>query len=41
MAKRVIATDGPITLPIFFFPGGRRFHSTGPSGNELAVMQKE
>lgn len=26
-----------ITVPIFSFPGGRRFHFTDPSGNELAV----
>ncbi|MBL4870558.1 MAG: VOC family protein, partial [Robiginitomaculum sp.] len=26
-----------ITLPIFSFPGGRRFQFTDPSGNELAV----
>ena len=26
-----------ITKPIFSFPGGRRFHFTEPSGNELAV----
>jgi predicted enzyme related to lactoylglutathione lyase len=30
---------GKITLPIFSFPGGRRFHFTDPAGNELAVMQ--
>ena len=28
---------GIITVPIFPFPGGRRFHFTDPSGNELAV----
>lgn len=28
---------GKITKPIFSFPGGRRFHFTEPSGNELAV----
>jgi|TARA_B100002003_G_scaffold251470_1_gene295246 hypothetical protein len=28
---------GIITRPIFSFPGGRRFHFTEPSGNELAV----
>lgn len=28
---------GTITKPIFSFPGGRRFHFTEPSGNELAV----
>jgi len=29
--------DGEITVPIFDFPGGRRFHFQDPSGNELAV----
>lgn len=28
---------GTIVKPIFSFPGGRRFHFTEPSGNELAV----
>lgn len=28
---------GLISVPIFSFPGGRRFHFTDPSGNELAV----
>jgi len=35
--KRVRAAGGAITKPIFSFPGGRRFHFTDPSGNELAV----
>jgi len=29
--------NGEITVPIFDFPGGRRFHFKDPSGNELAV----
>ena len=28
---------GHIVQEIFKFPGGRRFHFTDPSGNELAV----
>ena len=28
---------GKIVKPAFEFPGGRRFHFTDPSGNELAV----
>lgn len=28
---------GTISTPTFSFPGGRRFHFTDPSGNELAV----
>jgi len=35
--KRVRAAGGSITKPVFSFPGGRRFHFTDPSGNELAV----
>ena len=31
------AAGGTIVQPIFSFPGGRRFHFTEPSGNELAV----
>ena len=34
---RVEAAGGRIVKPIFAFPGGRRFHFTEPSGNELAV----
>jgi len=33
----VKASGGSITVPIFSFPGGRRFHFKDPSGNELAV----
>jgi len=39
MCESVKAAGGTITVPIFAFPGGRRFHFTDPSGNELAVMQ--
>lgn len=31
---------GRIIQPIFEFPGGRRFHFTEPSGNELAVWSE-
>ncbi len=37
MLDRVTTAGGEITLPIFSFPGGRRFHFRDPSGNELAV----
>ncbi len=37
MEARVIEHGGKITKPTFEFPGGRRFHFTDPSGNELAV----
>ena len=30
---------GKIVKPIRAFPGGRRFHFTDPSGNELAVWE--
>jgi hypothetical protein len=41
MFEKVKAAGGAITFPIFSYPGGRRFHFTDPSGNELAVMQKQ
>lgn len=34
---KVRQAGGTIVKPIFGFPGGRRFHFTDPSGNELAV----
>ncbi|WP_304176609.1 VOC family protein [Phenylobacterium aquaticum] len=38
MEAKVIASGGEIIVPIFSFPGGRRFHFRDPSGNELAVF---
>ncbi len=38
---RVIEAGGVITLPIFSFPGGRRFHFKDPAGHELAAMQAD
>lgn len=35
--QRVVDAGGRITVEPFAFPGGRRFHFTDPSGNELAV----
>ena len=35
--KKIVAANGKITKKIFSFPGGRRFHFTEPSGNEIAV----
>jgi predicted enzyme related to lactoylglutathione lyase len=35
----VEAAGGAVTLPIFAFPGGRRFHFRDPDGHELAAMQ--
>jgi hypothetical protein len=40
MAAKVQAAGGAIVRPIFSFPGGRRFHFTDPSGNELAVWSE-
>lgn len=37
----VSAEGGIITRPIFAFPGGRRFHFTDPSGNELAAVKSD
>lgn len=31
------AAGGKISVPIFSFPGGRRFQFLDPSGNELAI----
>ncbi len=33
----VTKAGGTVVVPIFSFPGGRRFHFRDPSGNELAV----
>ncbi|WP_036386544.1 VOC family protein [Muricauda sp. MAR_2010_75] len=35
--KRVVQAGGTVVKDIFSFPGGRRFHFTDPSGNELAI----
>lgn len=35
--KKIKKAGGRIIKPIFSFPGGRRFHFTEPSGNELSV----
>jgi predicted enzyme related to lactoylglutathione lyase len=32
---------GTITVPIFGFPGGRRFQFRDPNGNELAAWKSE
>ncbi len=32
---------GTVARRIFSFPGGRRFHFTDPSGNELAAVQAD
>lgn len=35
----VEAAGAAIVVPIFAFPGGRRFHFRDPAGHELAVSQ--
>ncbi|MBE9059533.1 VOC family protein [cf. Phormidesmis sp. LEGE 11477] len=35
--SKIEQAGGTIVRPIFSFPGGRRFHFTGPSGNEYGV----
>ena len=40
MHARILAAGGQITRPSFRFPGGRRFHFSDPSGNELAVFSE-
>ncbi len=35
--SKVKKNGGKITKEIFEFPGGRRFHFTDPTGNELGV----
>jgi predicted enzyme related to lactoylglutathione lyase len=35
----VTEAGGVVVVPIFSFPGGRRFQFTDPAGNELACMQ--
>ncbi len=35
--QKVITLGGKISVDIFSFPGGKRFHFLDPSGNELAI----
>ena len=39
--QAVIEAGGTIVREPFEFPGGRRFHFTDPSGNELAVWSEK
>jgi uncharacterized protein len=34
---KIRSEGGKVVRPTYEFPGGRRFHFTDPSGNELAV----
>jgi len=38
--KKVEKAGGKIVVPIFSFPGGRRFQFLDPSGNELAIWSE-
>lgn len=35
--RRIKSAGGQIVKEIFTFPGGRRFHFSDPSGNEMAI----
>jgi predicted enzyme related to lactoylglutathione lyase len=39
--RRITQAGCDIVRPIFSFPGGRRFHFTDPSGNELSVWSDQ
>ncbi|HTI31040.1 MAG TPA: VOC family protein, partial [Sphingomonas sp.] len=38
---RVEAAGGTVTVAVFAFPGGRRFHARDPGGSKIAVMQPD
>lgn len=38
--ERVKAAGAKISVDVFSFPGGRRFHFLDPSGNELAIWSE-
>ena len=38
---RITESGGQVVQETFEFPGGRRFHFTDPSGNELAVWSDQ
>jgi len=39
--EHIISVGGIISKEIFEFPGGKRFHFTDPSGNELAIWSEK
>ena len=39
--KKIVDAGGTIVKEIFSFPGGRRFHFLGPSGNEFGVWSEQ
>ena len=38
--QAIVAAGGMITVPVFDFPGGRRFHFSDGAGNVLAVWSE-
>jgi hypothetical protein len=38
--EAIVAAGGNITVPVFAFPGGRRFHFSDGAGNVLAVWSE-
>jgi predicted enzyme related to lactoylglutathione lyase len=38
--QAIVAAGGAITLPVFEFPGGRRFHFSDGAGNLLGVWSE-
>ncbi len=39
--QEITDAGGTITIPVFEFPGGKRFHFSDPSGNHLAVWSDQ
>ncbi|MCK0161965.1 VOC family protein [Allomuricauda sp. F6463D] len=39
--NKIIISGGLIVRDVFGFPGGKRFHFTDPSGNELAIWSEK
>ena len=39
--SKVMDCGGQVTVDIFTFPGGRRFHFMDPAGNELAIWSDQ
>jgi hypothetical protein len=37
----IVSAGGKIVVPVFDFPGGRRFHFTDPLGNTLAIWSEQ
>ena len=39
--KKIMDAGGKITVDLYEFPGGKRFHFTDPTGHELAVWSEK